>query len=188
MSSGLVLFGREFFILWVGQEYVNAYYIALILILPLSVPLIQNLGISILQAKNIHKFRSVLYVGIAVLNIIISVPLAKIYGGIGAATGTAISLIIGNIIIINIYYHKKAGLNILLFWKNIIKIMICFIPLIIITAFLMNIIRVSGLLKILIFGTLYTIGYCSITYFLVINIYEKSIFDKVLVKLKLKKV
>lgn len=188
MSSGLVLFGREFFILWVGQEYVDAYYIALILILPLSVPLIQNVGISILQAKNIHKFRSILYLLIAILNIIISIPLAKIYGGIGAAIGTAISLILGNIIIINIYYYKKAKLNIFLFWKNILKIMICFIPLIIITIFLMNIIKLSGLLKILVFGGLYTIGYCFVTYFLVMNTYEKSIFDKLLLKFKLRKV
>lgn len=188
MSSGLVLFGREFFILWVGQEYVDAYYIALILILPLSVPLIQNVGISILQAKNIHKFRSILYLVIAILNIIISIPLAKIYGGIGAAIGTAISLILGNIIIINIYYYKKAKLNIFLFWKNILEIVICFIPLIIITIVLMNIIKLSGLPKILIFGSLYTIGYCFVTYFLVMNTYEKSIFDKLLLKFKLKKV
>lgn len=188
MSSGLVLFGREFFVLWVGEEYVDAYYIALILILPLSVPLIQNVGISILQAKNIHKFRSILYLIIAILNIIISIPLAKIYGGIGAAIGTAISLILGNIIIINIYYHKKAKLNIFLFWKNILEIVICFIPLIIITIFLMNIIKLSGLPKILMFGSLYTIGYCFVTYFLVMNTYEKSIFDKLLLKFKLKKV
>lgn len=188
MSSGLVLFGKEFFILWVGQEYVNAYYIALILILPLSVPLIQNIGITILQAKNLHKFRSLLYLAVAVFNIILSVPLAKMYGGIGAAIGTAISLIVGNIVIINIYYYKKAKLNICLFWKNIFSMVVPIIPLIVITIILMNVIKLSGVFKILIFGSAYTIGYCFIIYFFSMNTYEKTIFGKLLIKFKLKKV
>ncbi|MDU3520894.1 MAG: oligosaccharide flippase family protein [Clostridium saudiense] len=188
MGSGLVLFGKEFFVLWVGQEYVNAYYIALILILPLSVPLIQNLGISILQAKNLHKFRSLLYLAVAVLNIILSVPLTKMYGGIGAAIGTAISLIIGNIVIINIYYYRKAKLNIDLFWRNIFSMIIPIVPLILFTVILMNVIELSGLLKLLIFGCLYTIGYCFIMYFFSMNTYEKSIINKLLIKFKLKKV
>lgn len=62
-----------------------------------------------------HKFRSILYVIIACFNIGISIPLSNYYGGIGAAIGTAISLIIGNIIIMNIYYHYKVHLNIIKF-------------------------------------------------------------------------
>ena len=60
MASGLTLFGKEFFIAWAGKDYFTSYYIAIILILPLCVPLIQNLGVSIMQAKNMHKFRSIL--------------------------------------------------------------------------------------------------------------------------------
>ncbi|MEG0408639.1 MAG: virulence factor MviN, partial [Bacilli bacterium] len=74
MASGFTLFGKEFFISWVGVEYVESYYIALILIIPICIPLIQNLGVSIMQAKNLHKFRSVLYVLIAIANILISIP------------------------------------------------------------------------------------------------------------------
>ena len=56
---------------------------ALIVMIPLLIPLIQNTGIIILQAKNKHDFRAKVYVFIAILKIIISVPLAKYYGGIG---------------------------------------------------------------------------------------------------------
>ena len=51
MASGFTLFGKEFIMAWVGKDFVTSYYIAVILILPLCVPLIQNLGISIMQAK-----------------------------------------------------------------------------------------------------------------------------------------
>lgn len=185
MASGLTLFGKEFFIAWAGKEYVTSYYIAIILILPLCIPLIQNLGISIMQAKNMHKFRSILLFCIAIANIFISIPLAKLYGGIGSAIGTSISLIIGNIIIINIYYQKKVGINVISFWKEIIKMTIPFIIPIAIILIIMNFITLHGFTHLIVFGSIYTIIYCIVCYLLVMNEYEKNIVNKVLKKLHL---
>src|SRR5690606_13919108 len=95
-----------------------------IVMIPLLIPLIQNTGIIILQAKNKHDFRAKVYVFIAILKIIISVPLAKYYGGIGCAIATAFSLFVGNVVIINIYYHKEIGIDIIRFAKEII----CMVP------------------------------------------------------------
>ena len=187
MASGLVLFGKKFINIWAGAGYEDSYYIAIILILPLCVPLIQNLGISIMQAKNMHKFRSILLAGIAIANIIISIPLAKLYGGIGSAIGTSISLIIGNIIIINIYYYKKVGINVIEFWKQIIKMTIPNIIPIIVILVLMHFININGFLNIIVFGSIYTIMYLIIAYFFVMNDYEKNIVNSILVKIKLKK-
>ena len=185
--SGFVLLGKEFFITWVGQEFLDAYYVALLLVVPLSIPLIQNIGISILQAKNIHKFRSLLYLGVAIANIFISIVLAKKWGAIGAAAGTAISLIIGNIVIINIYYYKKAKIDIPEFWKQISKMIIPFIIPIIIIVFLMRIIEIHGYKNLLIFGSTYTIIYCIIAYTMVMNDYEKELVNKLLKKFNLLK-
>ena len=93
---GFVFFGRPFINMWAGRNYDESYPIALLLILPATIPLIQNVGIEIQRAKNMHQFRSWLYLFIALGNLIISIPLARAYGGIGAALGTSISLIIGN--------------------------------------------------------------------------------------------
>lgn len=187
ISSGLVLVGKEFFVVWAGADYVDSYYIALLLILPVCVPLIQNLGISIMQAKNMHKFRSVLYVVIALANIAISVPLSKLYGGIGAAIGTAISLIIGNGLIINIYYYKKVKINVLKFWKDII-IMSCkfAIPLILILIF-MCIVKLNGGVSIIVYAGIYTILYIIIAYFFVMNQYEKNLLNKFLIRIHIRK-
>ena len=185
MASGLTLFGKEFIYAWVGQEYNDSYYIALILILPLCFPLIQNLGVSIMQAKNMHKFRSVLLAVIAIANIIISIPLAKLYGGIGSAIGTSISLIIGNIIILNIYYQKRVGINVIKFWKEIVKMTIPFIIPIIIILIIMKFITLHGYINLIIFGGIYTIIYGIVAYLLVMDSYEKNIVNKVLKKLHL---
>lgn len=120
--SGIVFFGKPFIALWAGQEYLEAYYVTLLLIVPVTIPLIQNLGIEIQRAKNMHKTRSIVYFLIAVSNVLISIPLIKMYGVIGAAFGTALSLIAGNILFMNWYYSNRMGLNILGFWKNIILI------------------------------------------------------------------
>lgn len=117
--SGFILFGQAFINLWAGENYRDAYRIVLLVMIPITVPLIQNVGILILQAKNMQGFRSVVYLAIAVLNIAASIPLAKMWGGLGCALATGVSLLIGNVIIMNIYYYRKIHLNIPMFWRNI---------------------------------------------------------------------
>lgn len=116
-----IFFGRQFIHLWVGKNYSNAYIIALIVLIPVTVPLFQTIGISILQAKKKHGFRSVVYLLIACLNIGTSIYLVEKYGAIGAAIGTSLSIVLGNIIIMNIYYHYRIGLNIPRFIKEVLK-------------------------------------------------------------------
>mgnify|MGYP003295793970 CR=1 FL=1 len=55
--TGFVLFGQVFINIWAGAGYESAYLIACILMIPITVPLIQNIGLSILQAKNLYKYR-----------------------------------------------------------------------------------------------------------------------------------
>ena len=110
--SGFVLFGQAFIELWAGANYSNAYCIVLLVMIPVTIPLIQNVGIAILQAQNRNAFRSFVYLGLAVLNVVASIPLAKLWGGIGCAISTGVSLIIGNVIIMNLYYHRRIGLSV----------------------------------------------------------------------------
>ena len=187
LASGFALFGKEFIIMWVGRDFMTSYYIALILIIPLCVPLIQNLGISIMQAKNMYKFRSVLLAIVAIFNIILSIPLVKIYNGIGAAIGTSISLIIGNIIIINIYYQKTIGINVLKFWRQILKMTVFFMLPISIVLIIMRFIKLSGFIYLIVFISLYIIIYCIVSYFFVMNDYEKFIVNKIFKKFNIKK-
>lgn len=89
---------------------------------PALVPLIQNIGIEVQRAKNMHQFRSIVYLIMAIINIVISIQFAKRWGEIGAALGTTISLILANGIAMNIFYHKKIGIDIVYFWKQIFSL------------------------------------------------------------------
>lgn len=91
--TGFILFGKQFILFWAGPNYKDSYSIVLLFFIPLTIPLIQNLGITILQARNQMKFRSILYIFIAISSLGISIPLTKMYGGVGCAIGIASALI-----------------------------------------------------------------------------------------------
>lgn len=128
--SGFIIFGRQFIELWAGAGYSDAYIISLLFFIPLTVPLIQNLGITILQARNEMKFRSVLYIIIALVSLAMQIVLTRFFGGIGCAMGVSGALVVGQILIMNVYYRRKQDLDIITFWKEISKMSI--IPIVLI--------------------------------------------------------
>lgn len=183
MASGLILFGKNFINIWAGAGYEKSYYVALLLIIPVCFPLIQNLGISIIQAMNKFKFRAIITAIMAVFNVGISLILTKKYNSIGAALGTAISLIICNILIMNIYYYKVIKINVIKFWKEIIKMTIPFIIPIIVILFVMNITNIYGIVGFIIYGLTYTILYLIVSYIFSMNNYEKNLINKITKKI-----
>jgi len=183
VCSGLIFFGQPFINMWAGTNYSEAYPITLLLIVPVTIPLIQNLGIEIQRAKNMHQFSSWLYFFVAVGNLILSVPLAKVYGGIGAATGTAISLIVGNILIMNLYYHNRVGLNMKYFWREIFKLIKALFPPIFVGILMYIFIDLYNILKFLTYGLIYVVVYILSIWFLGMNNYEKNLIRKPLIKI-----
>ena len=81
---------------YTDTQMLNMYYIGCIILVPLTLPLIQNTGISMLVAKNKHHFRSTVYFIIAVLNIGLTIWFVKLFGIVGASVATAIALTLGN--------------------------------------------------------------------------------------------
>ena len=182
IMTGFVLFGRYFIITLFGNDYEIAYYIALILMLPVTIPLIQNMGLNIIQAKNKYKFRTTVFFFIAIANVLISIPLAHYYGGIGTAIGTAISLIIGQGFIMNVYYHKKIHINMIKFWKEILKMTI---P--VLLSFLIGIIggviiKNTGIIIFTLKVFIYVIIYMSLMWLVGMNQSEKDMITKIVKK------
>lgn len=175
---GFVFEGKFFISKWAGDGYENAYYVAVLLIAPVTIPLIQNIGIEIQRAKNMHQFRSYVYLGMAVLNIGISIVLASYWGEVGAALGTTISLLLANGLVMNIFYHKKIGIDIIYFWKNIAK----FVPALVIpviVGILLNIKECKSLVGFVTRSMIYIIVYCISMYFLGMNDFEKQQVGKI---------
>lgn len=176
--SGFIVFGKQFIILWAGPDYENAYYMALVTLIPLAVPLIQNTGLSIVIAQNKHKFRSIVYLVIAVLNVISTYLVVPYWGGLGAAVCSGISYTIGQIIIMNIYYYKVTKLDIPAFWANIGKMSIIPAGMTIVGMWGNSKLDLSSWGMLLVMILLYTAVYSAGMYFFVMNDYEKDVVRK----------
>lgn len=181
--SGFIFFGQAFIRFWAGTEYAASYYVSLLLIIPATIPFIQNLGIEIQRAKNRHKARSIVYFLIAIFNIFLSIPLIKLWGSVGAALGTAIALFAGNCVFMNWYYDKRIGLEIGLFWKEIASSFPGLIIPVGAGILNMNLLTYDNITKLMIGILLYTIIYCFSMYLFGMNKYEKNIVKEMASKI-----
>ena len=178
IMSGFILYGSYFIRLWAGDEFSTAYYMILIIMIPLAAPLIQNLGIVILQAKNLHKVRSLALILISILNIIISVFLSSFLNGFGPAIATAVSLFIGNIVFMNIYYHRKMGLDIHQFWKEIGNITIPIALSLLVGGLVSLVFSINDIMTLVLGIISYTLFYICCMWLIGMNEYEKNLFRK----------
>lgn len=115
------LYGKDFISFWVGDEYLIAYYIALILMIPYIIQHMQSVTGCILDAKNKRIVVSTILVLIAVVNVIGTIILIKGIGYIGAPIATAISVILGHGLLLNLYYRYGLGLNVKRMLSEILK-------------------------------------------------------------------
>jgi len=116
---GFLCFGKEFFKIWLGSGFADCWYLCLILMIPVTFPLVVNICLTILKARNLLRFRTISMACAAVFNAVFTIIGTKIWGYWGAAIGTALSTVIGSIISMNIYYWKKLEINV---WKLYLKI------------------------------------------------------------------
>ena len=179
---GFALVGREFVLWHAGKECIDAYVVALILMGGALIPITQSVAIAIVKAKDKFKFRAILLFCMAVANVGISIPLAMKFGSIGSAVGTAIALVFANIIIINIYYQKKCGIDMVRYWKTFITMTLKFIPSVAVIVVLKMFLPLAGILSVFVYGAVFVCLYGLTAYFFVMNGYEKDLTNKYLGK------
>ena len=181
--SGFVSFGRYFIQLWVGDSYRDAYAIALLTMIPLVIPLIQNVGFNIIIAQKKHGFRAMVYLVIAIVNAVSTYFVIPYLGGIGAAICSCVAYVVGQGIIMNGYYWKVTGIDIPLFWRQIGKMAIVPALLSAGTLWIGNYVnyynRVLLVGGIIVFSVLYGLA----MYLIMMNSYEKDLIIAPLMKL-----
>lgn len=176
--SGFTVFGRTFIVLWVGEEYIKAYWVALFTMFPLCIPLIQNTGLSIVMAQNKHQFRSVIYLVIAVVNVVSTYWIVPYRGVLGAAICSCISYLLGQGVIMNIYYYKVTGIDIPLFWKNIFNMATVPGIMLIVGIIVTFVFEIENWFMFFICVIGYSIVYAGLMYRFILNNYEKDIFRR----------
>ena len=173
--SGFFLFGKWFIHFWAGDGYEDAYIIALLFFVPLTVPLIQNLGITILQARNQMKFRSLLYLIISLVSLGAQIPLAKYYGGVGCACAIAAALILGQIVVMNVYYYVKQKIDIARFWIEIFKMSLMPVFLTVGAYYLLTLFSIDSVAELVGAIALYLVVYLPLFFVFSMNSFEREL-------------
>lgn len=186
--TAFYIFGKEFISFWVGKYYMEAYYIAMLILVPFTIDIIQNLGLSILQVVNKYNFRAKMYFVSAIANVFTTYFMARTWGGIGAAASTGMTMFVTSGLILNIYYQKVIKLDVVLFWKNILLILIKLLPVVVISYLVNETIQLPETAIFLIIKmSLYSIFYFLVLYLLVMNDEEKNILKGIVSSIKLRR-
>lgn len=187
VATGFIIFGKQFIALWAGSGFEDSYIITLLIILPFTVDLIQNIGLAIMQAMNRYDFRARIYFLTGVLNLILAIPLGIKYGGIGCAVATGISMIVGNGFIMNWYYAKEIRLAIDSFWRQIGRISLV-TGVCLVIGYVANIYLLPqrGIVPFVLKAAMYTILYMVMIYAFAMNQMEREKIQAVLRKLHIR--
>lgn len=113
--------GKEFIYLWAGKENISAYYVAIILMSIYLFVLSKSVATQILWALNEHKEQAILKFVVVILNIFISIILIKINPLLGATIGTFISILIGDVIVMDFVLYKKLKIDIFKYYLELFK-------------------------------------------------------------------
>ena len=176
--SGFSVFGRVFIDLWAGPAYADAFWVAALTMFPLCIPLIQNTGLSIVVAQNKHQFRSIVYLIIAIANVISTYLVVPTMGIIGAALCSCVSYLLGQGIIMNVYYYKVTGLDIPRFWGNILRMAVIPGGMLAAGMFVLERVALNSWMTFFLGVVIYSGIYALLMYRFAMNDYEKDIIRK----------
>lgn len=173
-------FGADFLRLWVGGSIGDSTYTvwigALVVMVPLILEVTQNVGGALLQAMNIHKGRALILFWTSIICALSGYFLTMMLGVIGMFIGTGASLLIGQGFLLNLYYHRKAGINMLFFWKETYYPIILPATILIIIGLTINKFHQSIDWQSLIINVIIYISICTLTLFLLYADQRERIF------------
>lgn len=184
---GFFAIGRQFVYLLYGPEKIDAWLFALIIIIPMFFNMTNAVIINILDIKNKRIVRSLALLGTTIANILLTIWFISLWGVIGAVIATAITLLIGNVLILNIYYHKAFGLRILYLFKEAYKGLLPFQILAGVAAYFTARLIPSVLVSFIVGGVLYLLISFTLIYAFGLRAEEKQGVYKILKRMKIKK-
>lgn len=121
--GGFVILGRFFIDHWAGEGFSDAYWLVLVMVMPLIFPLTQNTGVEIQRAKNMHRARSIGMLIVATLNVACTFALSPYIGYWAPAAAYGIGILLCNGAFLNWYYRYQVGLVMGYFWRRCLPVM-----------------------------------------------------------------
>ena len=172
--SAFFALGQRFIEIWAGASMSNAFLIALIIMIPLTIKSLLSMGTIVLQAMNKNGFMAFLYGAGAMVYLTVLPIVIQFRGGVGCAilTGGIIFLVDG--IGMGIYYIRYIKLELLSMVKKVLPIfyVACFLGT---TYKILEIEKwIDSIMMFAVVSTIYVVIYGLGIYFLILEKCEKE--------------
>ena len=172
---GVVCLGNHFIHLWVGVEFKDSYLCAIFVIAPCLLQLPQEIGSQTIFAKNKVKKLSIVYVLMALVNIVLALFLAPILGALGICISIFIAYMIRTIGM-DIIFYQDLHINVIAFFRDtfialLMPLILCLVLGLIINA----VIRIESWFGFILKGTCFVCSYVLVMYFFAMNENEKRL-------------
>lgn len=115
--AGFAVIGKEFIALWMDSTYLDAYYGILLVLIPglfFNSLQIANTAMVVRKKVNVQAW---INLGMGILNVVLSLVLARRYGVIGACVSISIAYMLRALILL-VVYKKVLNLDMLAFVKD----------------------------------------------------------------------
>lgn len=115
--AGVVFLGRDFLRLWLGEDFVGAYIVMVVTLIPYAFELSGNVRNAILQVKGLYWWRAGALLIISAINIVITLTLLPKIGIAGAAIGTGAGLVMGYLFVHWLLW-RRTGFELVTFYRE----------------------------------------------------------------------
>ena len=116
IAGGFLAAGRQFVSVWVGAERMDVFYLILILILPAGIAAMLSGANCVLDGYMKRLGRSAIMIVTAAINLVSSLILIQFLDYWGAAIGTALSVVLGQVFAMCLHYRRVFGFKPLTFF------------------------------------------------------------------------
>lgn len=179
------VFGKDFILLWAGEDYSQAYYVALVLMFPTTFSYAEGVGYQILQAMAKHKLPAIVQVVSALLNIVLTIFLIKWKPLVGAVIGSFIALFVCELVVMNLMYKKQIGISLLNYFSGMLK---GTLPCLLISALVGYLVSTLNLISLGWIGFVVNCGVMTVVYGVCMLLFGMNNYEKQLLFKPLKKV
>lgn len=177
---GFYCFGKPFILLWVGEKFVDVYFVVIFLTITNILSNTLQIATEMVFVKNLLKYTTSVSLAWSFAGIIGACLVANRFGAVGCACCSGLGIIMNQFYVQRVY-RKRLNLNMCAFFTEChlsILPVLSFIG--IITFFIVNYIDISSWFSLIISAGIFALIYGLISYFFLFNQYEKNLFKGIL--------
>lgn len=115
--AGFAIAGRQFIVILYGEEFLTAWYCAMIVLVPMFLNTANDIVINVLDILNKRHVRSIILMGTTALNLVLTIVGIQYIGMVGASLATGLATLL-QVIILNCYYQKKINIDVLYLFRK----------------------------------------------------------------------